>query len=350
MADLSEFVAGERRSRGQIILVTGFALAVSFVALALVLNSVIYTENLATRSEAAKASDAVKVKSDMVDATAAIISHVNEYNASGGTNYETLVERVRIGLTNTTQYARGYQVTNGQAVDATLVATDEGTWINQSFASRNFTDKTYDPDWTLVDDADGARNLRLHVTDPDAIENTGNISASPSVDDLDDLHNFTIVAEDTSGATWTMEIVHEDNNELSLSESGYVVSVVDGDGDRRTCDVLDDTGGVDSFWVNVSAGTFNGTECRALRFGEDIGPTSDLRFRNSNNVNGTYRVLVNESESAVRDGSTYNAPGSSGPPPITDTAIYGAKIFVEYEEQRMVYETDARVVPGETDD
>jgi hypothetical protein len=57
-------------------------LAVAFVGLALVLNSVIYTENLATRSEAAKASDAAKVHIDMVNGTERIISYTNENNDS----------------------------------------------------------------------------------------------------------------------------------------------------------------------------------------------------------------------------------------------------------------------------
>ncbi|WP_136715714.1 DUF7261 family protein [Halorientalis salina] len=334
-----------RRSRGQLILVTAFALAVSFVALALVLNSVIYTENLATRSESAKASDAVKVKSDMVDGTAQIMTYVNEYNASEADTYSDLVDEIRVGVSNTTQFAREYQNVNGQAINTTLVATEKGTWINQTFSveNKNFTDANGDPSWTLVNDTEGTRRFRMNVTDPDALADTGDLAAGETRSDLD---NFTVVARDRSvspAKTWKMELFHDDAD-LIGSGSEYVLSVVV-DGDQRpTCTVPN---GVEHFWVNVSAGTVSGEDCRALRFAENTGGVYDISYWNGDKINGTYRLMVNN-QSAL-DPTHYNSTVTAGPP-VLDKAIWGGKILVDYEEQRMVYETDARVVPGESDD
>ncbi|MEF8907354.1 MAG: hypothetical protein V5A13_05805, partial [Haloarculaceae archaeon] len=48
------------RDRGQIILVTAFALAVAFVALSVVINGAIFTQNLATRGDTAGGGDALQ--------------------------------------------------------------------------------------------------------------------------------------------------------------------------------------------------------------------------------------------------------------------------------------------------
>lgn len=343
MADLSDWRDGTRRQRGQMILVTGFILAVSFVALAVVLNSVIYTENLATRSEAAKASDAVKVKSDMADATAEIIRYINQREAHGGASYPELYDLVKLGVNNTTQYAQDSQLRNGQIVNATAVAFDKGTVINQTFEEKDFTDDDGNQDWTLVTDANGIRGFWLNVTRPGDVADANDPTSSTP-------NNFTIIVTGDSGDTWQMEISHDNNGILGDSgESGYIVSYLV-DGSKGYCGEIDAAGGF--FTVDVSDGTFNGTKCRALQFGRELDPPYDLRYENAHNVYGNYSVLVNQSEGVVDSGqfNDHTSSDTSDPPPITDAAIYDAKILVEYEEQRMTYQTDARAFPEGEDD
>ncbi|MFB6178315.1 MAG: hypothetical protein ABEI77_01165 [Halorientalis sp.] len=323
------------RSRGQIILVTGFALAVSFVALALVLNSVIYTENLATRSESAKASDAVTAKSDMVEATEAIIKYVNDHNASGASSYDPLREQVQLGVNNTTQYARRFRVVSGQAVNATLVATDEGTWINQSHTERNFTDAQGNTTWTLVNDTTGVRRFSMNLTDLSKLADKSDSTEQ----------NFTVAVRNQSASpkTWTLAVFHDD------TKGTYNVSVATGGTYQSHCNVT--ASSVTHFWVNVTQGTVNGTSCRPLRFAAGMGSTYDVSYLHSDNVFGTYQLLVNKTIGDVRstDDTTYNATGALKPP-ITDRAIYGAKLLVAYQSQHVEYQTDAQVHPGENDD
>lgn len=326
MADLSPpRLRGDDRSRGQIILVTGFALAVAFVALALIMNSVIYTENLATRSEAAKASDAVKIRADMADGTAEIIEYVNEHNASDGATYGELATEVRNGVENVSDFVRRYQIVSGQVVELTLIDSRNGTWINQTYEERPFTNKNHDPDWTVVNESGGARALRMHVTDPSML-----------ADLTDPTENFTVVASNGSD-TWRMEVAREGTSRI-------LVAVEDGQGDEYTCDVswqLD-------VWINVSDGTFAGSKCRALDFGEGIGPVQNVTYLNGDNNYGTYRILVQKKDVNLNDGGLVDDFNATGSPPTTDPAIYDATIHVAYEEQRLVYGTDV-TVPGEKD-
>ena len=50
------------RNRGQLVLLSGLVLATIFVALVLILNSAIYTENLATRNDGVPTTDAIEYR------------------------------------------------------------------------------------------------------------------------------------------------------------------------------------------------------------------------------------------------------------------------------------------------
>lgn len=336
------------RDRAQLLLLAGFALAAVFVAFAFLLNSVIYTENLATRGEAARTSQAAIVVEDTATGTVGVIEYANEHNA---TTYTALENELKSGTADIERLVGAQQLANGGVVSVEFESYQKGTWVNQSYVERNFTaggdtsDPAFDEDWTLFDDADGVRAYRIHVTDPDKLENI-----SP-LDDGDAVHNFTVTATDGDGDTWTMRVFHDNTGIVDeLSGDPYVVRTIDGDGDRRFCSV---DGSESSFWINVSAGTVAGEGCRALRFGEDIGTVEEIRYENGHQVYGTYRLIAAQEESTFGS-SNYNSTGelpSAHPnPPVTDPAIYNATIHVTYETDNLFYETDRVVEPEEGDD
>lgn len=312
MADLSD-----RGRRGQILLVTGFALAVAFVALALVLNSVIYTENLATRSESTT-SDPVSHARTLERGTADVLEYVNEHNTSLAATYAGLGANLSRGIANITDIATRHQLAEGQVTADSLLRDFDGTWLRQTNASRNFTNRNLATEWSPVNaSAGGARSLRIFVAD------TGVLTTGSS--------RFEVSASDGT-----------DNWRLQIGSTS--VTVTDAAGTTTSTA----TPALGSFWVNVSAGTLAGSEFAALDFGDDLGTIQSIEFENARNIEGTYRLMVNRSRSNVDTAGVDYAPDTTGP--FTERALYGAVVGVDYERRNLVYKTDLRVIPGERDD
>lgn len=312
MADLDD--------RAQILLITGFALAVTFVGLALILNSVIYTENLATRSESTT-SQAISHARDVEAGTEAVIEYVNEFNTSEPTDYVDLIDDFDDGFATVTGVSRRHQLSDGQVIDDERATLYRGSWITQTNASRDFTNVSGTSDWSPVNNnSDGARNLRIFVNDSSTLVDAPNA--------------FTIDVNDTAGNTW----------ELSIGPGN--VTVDDGGPTLKCNDDGSDLSTLSSFWVNVSQGTVAGHECPGLDFAADLGPIQAVNFSNPGNIEGTYRFLVNKSEGEV--GTTGDYGDTSGP--FTKVAIFGAVVEVDFERAELVYRTDVRAIPEENDD
>ncbi|PSP95402.1 hypothetical protein BRC78_00700, partial [Halobacteriales archaeon QH_8_68_33] len=220
-------------------------------------------------------------------------------------------------------------------LQAEHVSYRKGTWINQSYEERGFNKSNGVEGWTLYDGADGTRAFRINVTDLDRLQDISDSSTA----------NFTVVAKDGSSDTWEMEVYHDDTGAVSaVTGSAYVAEITDGNENTRYCSVGD---GVSSFWINVSAGTFAGEECRALRFGEGLSTIKKVEYDNGDNINGTYRLMAAKGRSAISPGS-YNTTGSE--PPIRTTAIYNATVHVTYDSGDLYYETDRTAEPGRDDE
>lgn len=330
--DLPEDAGG--RDRAQLLLLAGFVLAAIFVAFAFLLNSVIYAENLATRGEGSRTTHAVTTADDVAAGTENVIGYANEHNSSDGT-YSPLEDELKSGIADIERLAGTQQLADGGVLRVEYVSYRKGTWINQTYQERNFTDKDFSENWMLFDGADGVRRFRINVTDPDDLQNID--TASPPTE------NFTVIATDGTDS-WRMEVYHDNNDTMALSGTNYVVEVTDGDGTTRYCSVDDSS--VSSFWINVSAGTFAGEECRALRFGEGISAVDQVDYRNGGNINGTYRLMAAKEEGSIT--TSYNP--TSDPPPATTTAIYNATVHVTYDSGDLYYETDRKAEPGRDDE
>ena len=339
------------RDRAQLLLLAGFALAAVFVAFAFLLNSVIYTENLATRGEATRTSHAVIVVDDAATGTVGVIGYANEHNA---TTYSELEAELDSGTADIERLIGAQQLANGGVVSVEFTSYNRGTWVNQSYVERNFTaggdtsDPSYPKSWDLFTKADGVRAYRIHVTDPDKLENISPLDLG------DPVYNFTVTATDGDGDDWTMRVFHDNTGLVDeVSGDAYVVRTTDGDGDVRFCSVSETRS---KFWINVSAGTVAGEDCRALRFGEDIGPVKKVHYDNGDQIYGTYRLIAAQSEGSLDSSvaSNYNSTGelpSAHPkPPVTDPAVYNATIHVSFETDNLFYETDRVVEPEEDDD
>jgi hypothetical protein len=301
--------------RGQMILITGFALAVAFVTLALVLNSVVFTGNLATSSESAAASEAITYRADVTTGAERVIAFVNEHNTS---SYSELNASLEADMDNVSNLLLRHRITEGEVVDGQVDARFRGTWIKQTNSSRNFTNVGGDTKWTLFANSNGARSFRIHVTDDTSLQLLNN-------------DPFNVTARD-GASEWRLNVTD--------AASGSKVFVRRADGSEIECDVpvLSD------FWINVSEGTVAGNECEGLAFGDQLGTITSVEYGNADNIEGTYRLMTNKSKGSVGS-SDYSATDS----PFTEPAVYGLRLNVTYESDRVEYETDPKVIPGETE-
>jgi hypothetical protein len=325
--------------RGQVLLVTGFALAVTFVGLALVFNSVIYTENLATRSESTTTTDPVSHAESLRSGTERLVGAVNEMNASNTSNYAQVETNFTWAFENMTAIMTKHQLGDGQVVADEFAFPNRyrATVIHQVDEERNFSNADRERDWTLVSGAEGARGLRVFVGAESLLE--GNDTPGTTEPDSEPF-NVTVRG---GGDTWRLNV---SSDPRSLSSDATLVGVRTTADEHVTCGAPDPT--TDPFWINVSEGTVDGTECAGLDFAGGLDAIEDIEFNNASNVNGTYRLVVNRSNnSAGIDQSNY---GQLPAEPSTEPGIWGVDLTVDYESDVLRYVREMRAVPGEKDD
>ena len=322
MADLSALAGREDgpASRGQLILVSAFALAVIFLALAVVVNSAIFTENLATRSENVESTEALDYRHAVEQSVGELLGYVNEYNATSNT---TLGRNLSGEIRNLTVYTGIQQVEQGAAVSLELLGTANGTRIFQN-SSSEFTNNESDADWTVAESVSNTRAFEIRASD---------------VDD-----NFTVVANDTStpSAEWEM-VLDGDDDEVIVTRDGFP---------SERCELDDDIETVD-----VTGATVNGEVCPALidtvdgnslRFAAGIGGDYAIEFVGGNEIEGNYSLVVdNASTAAIRD-DDYASIAGPGDGPYATPAIYSARIALDYETARLEYQTEIVAEPGES--
>lgn len=178
MADVNPRVPGRhdeppgQDDRGQLILVTALSLAILFVTLALILNTAIYTENLATRSgDIGGATDAVRYHDAARDAVGGIIDYANAYNH---TSNSTLQSNLSAGVDDFRNNSARLFVSGDRGVETTLDTTENGTRIAQSDPSRNFTNTSGTAnDWTIATNIDKTRAVTINITDETELASFG---------------------------------------------------------------------------------------------------------------------------------------------------------------------------------
>ncbi|WP_336361363.1 hypothetical protein [Haladaptatus sp. ZSTT2] len=296
--------------RGQIILVIGLVLAVMFVALSLVLNTAIFTENLATRSNDGAADGAIEFHHDAIANTQDAIEYAN---ANDNANYGTLEASVEKSVRDYNNLSSIHNARNGKVTDATVTSHTRGIQVEQR-SSATFTNRTGTPSWTLASDAEGVRNVRMNV-DPNTCTQFSTC--------------FYVELEDASGDTWRMN-VEED-------ASGNVEVAVENATGTYTCSTTSATA-----WINVTAGTVGGQPCDALQPGQGLSPDYDVRFVNGDQIAGTYELVIGSSSF---DSTQY---GSADDGPDYEAAIYATTIDITYRHPDLTYSNSVEVIPEES--
>jgi hypothetical protein len=275
------------------------------------MNTVIYSENLATRADSTTSQPILHANS-METGTEEVIRYINTHNTSQSTGYTALNTSLRRAFENISAVSGRHSLSGGQVTHDKLGPMYNGTWIRQTETSRNFTDVNFGRSWTLVTGANGARSLRYNVH---SASGTSGSSA------------FTIEAQGSSG-TWTMHIGNDK------------VNGTDSQGTDFACSTSSITL---PYWINVTEGNVDGTNCPNLHFAEELDSIDEIYYSNSGNITGSYRMIVNTSSV----GTSYGSPPSE---PYLEKGIYGATIRIDFERENLAFRTDRRVITGADDD
>ena len=328
MAHLSE----GSRDRGQLLLVAALVLAASFVVLALVINSAIFTENLATRADVAGSEEALGYRADVADGVGEmVVASSEDENLSTQSELESHIQReiatlrTRGGLS---------QAIGGGVVDISYQRVTMGERIAQANASRNFTDRDGNVSWAVAENVDQVRGLQFELRDVD----TGVFGNA-----------FEVEVDDSSN-TWTLS-VSDDGLLRSPGAEEVAITVETGAGDQAEC-VRDEPNATSPLTVDVTGGTVGGEPCHALNrqsdgtemwLGNGLGAPLDIEFDNSNTVNGTYSMVVDGGSPSPTGLQT----GYNKTEPYVVDAIYDVELSYAYQSHAVVYETNVRVAPGE---
>lgn len=313
-------VAADRTDRGQLLLVGALALAVLFVSLALLLNTAIYTGNLATREAGVDGTAAIDYVGAAEDAGTVAIESVNERNNSSHAALRTALAATMRAWDDD---AAHHRATAGDLADVDVVAVTNGTQFRQNDSARNFTNRSYGPDWTLVADSEGVtgvHSVRLTV-DASRLRST----SDPVADDA-----FHVAVSSDPGV-----------RRLYLyDDSGTPRARLVEPSGTTTCTVGSVTAG--TFVVDVANASVGGASCPALANLTDTAGNVTVAYRDGDVAGGTYRLVVDRPSTALSL-SGFAAAGS-GQPYWTD-ALYGAEFRVTYRTPQLDYAARIGVVP-----
>lgn len=319
----------ERTDRAQLLLITGLALAVILVALVLLLNTVIYTENLATRGVDTGGTEAAELRSGTAADLETLFART-DWSTHDPDAFEadlaayaaaTREHRLRDG----TVTRIGTETTDGSHV------TQEN--IREFDPSNDHLENTTaesGDEWTLVEDATRTRSYVLaDVSVTESIANESVIN--------EEAFRVTVASADEE---WTLYVYELDD--------GPVVRV---NGATRE---LDDGGRID-----LTAGTVDGDPWDALVWASGVEDPSaerssrtdyEITYANGDTVEGTYEFVV-DTQTGVSTASP-NEPLHDEPheSPYAVDAVYSVDATIGLQRPELRYEDRVRVAPGERDD
>ena len=286
------------RRRGQIVLVAAFGLALFFVTLALLLNTAIFTEHLATR-ETVDATDAYDFQ-DSVRETGAVLLWETNRDASTETG---LASRYRDRVENYSEAEQAHGIAAGTYRAVGLRDLHNGTLLTQETAAP-FESPTGTGTWRLADDVSDARAVTLNVS---------------SVDSGDPL-----VINATNGtATWELKI--------AAAGTDVDVAVTRANGTTRTRTLAA------PLHVEPTNGSIEGEEWPALQFQTQLADSWAIWIANGTNATGSYRFVLDQPDDTI--------VWADGTNPSHQPALFNATLGLVLEREELDYRANVTVAP-----
>ncbi len=323
--------------RGQLLVIFGLIIAVSFVALAVALNAAIFSENLSTR-ESVDSEEAAAYAADARSAAGDAYDETNDGGAANataaGTEFGDLIG----------EWADARQrEAAAEGADFRLNRTAHIGWRLEQTADRSFAPADDDDaaNWTVAADARDVAGFRLNVTRADLYDGT------LGADTIDDEAFRVNVSNGT--VDWELYVFRDTGNSTVVVYGGDPTSPDDlGDllSAPESCAATTDRAVVD-----FRAATLDGSDCDALVFDDDLEGNVSIRYENVQNstrerVNGTYRVVVNGSDAVATAGgepTRFNATGD--PSPTAAGVVYAVSYDTHYRRNDVVHDRAGRHAP-----
>lgn len=366
MADVSE--------RGQLIIVGALVIAVLFVTVGLLLNFVIFTENLATRDTNQELRQTTQDQADAIDGVSRALRYVN-------LNERDNLTVLTWGLQNETRALTEQFERNGALGETVttiqLISLNSGTRLEHTNESRAFRSAENESDWEVAEHIKPkVVTTSGRIKNPYYLEQTINRSdlfqanASTTEADLDLMaYNILIEEVDTSGLSPTLNRSWQ-VFVFSIQGSDQVVlhTVRGGLGTETVDQIADDACMTNKSQptIRLVKGTFGGSACPRLDFyPEHIDTTnSDIRvnikYGNTDvagvgQAKGTYELLIEEDSPDNLGGSdhdledndvtnNYNDLGNGSP--FSHKALFWAEVDLVHATSDTEYEVQQIVLPS----
>ena len=284
-----------RDERGQLILVAAFGLAVAFVVLALVLNTVVFTENLATRNHD-RTDDAVAFEGAIADGVGGLVSEVNDNESA---TYESLRAELDATIPRWSANVTRLGAARGSLRTATLTGVENGMQLVKPNAT-NFSTGT------LAPSVNDTRRFQMLVTpEPGAGVTVGVTNGTDS-------WNVT-VSENGTNASWTDVVVRQ-----------------------RGTVVVRNTTRSNTVEVDVTEGLVNGTRVDNWTFAEGVGEPYKLSISSDSGTSGKYVLFIDRPST-----------DSESVAPKTVPAIYRVFVDASVRTDTLTYESNVSVAPSD---
>jgi hypothetical protein len=308
------------RDRGQLILVTGFTIAVLLVALVLLLNTVIYTENLATRGIDSGADDAVEYRATVVGSVGELIEYENERyderdppNESVRNGIDTIDENLsdRYLLRGTIAEIGGYEIDVDDGSPRIWQPESEQNGSEQN-ESGNLT-AGGESDWTVATNVTDIERFSITV---DSIDNWSN--------DTDD-RRLRIVVDDSESDPWTLQINTTPESQFDVRVNGSNTSTYENA--PLEIDLVDGT---------ISDGTTSENIT-------SVPTTADtITYENGNTTTGTFELHVD----GTPGGQVTRYGNPSGDTPYYTYPVESVGLTLYYETDTVRFVTEERIDRG----
>ena len=321
LPDGERFRASER---GQLLVVTGLVMAVSLVALVVLLNATIYSENVATRGIEAADGEAMEVRAATVEGADETLDAVNRAHESDDPPTDAVLAGVddleeRLGRS----YARrgGVVLLETDADRAT-----EGARIDTAGNDTSLATTTGTTSYTLAGDINRTRGLVLDLE-------VGSLASSTAEDAADEA--FHVVVNPVSEERHEVSVYRDDDSD------DVVVAVSDESEDPAVVCTVDPTG-VDRVSLDVTGEQLDGEPCVGLWPSDrlDPGDGHTLEVGNGDAADGVIRATVRPANTEII--TDVAAADTAG-------AVYDTTVELTYRTAELRFETTVRVAPGEPD-
>ncbi|WP_435360352.1 DUF7261 family protein [Haloarchaeobius sp. DFWS5] len=324
-------VRADDRSRAQLVLVGALAIAFIVLGIVVVFNTVLYTENVDSAGSASAVGETVELQTEAGGDVARIGRAVNEGNQSVGVanGIETQLWR---NVSSYSQLLReSYATDSPVIVDVTI---NNGTGESDYGARVSHDDGTtfddFGQNWFVSTESDSTEVARFNMT----------VDRSAFINDWEDSFHLAVLGTDSSGDyAWRVVRFYNDSgggnvvvNVTEDSQTGSPGTNFWTDSQAGGTEVCDEPAPTE-IDVNVTNGSIAGTSCE-FDFTDGLEPLPGeegyaIAFRDSDNVSGTYSLLMSN---RVRAASTFNSAASGNSPYYTDI-LWNASVTVSFESQ-----------------